>query len=61
MGIKSVLFQNFYMDSNEVIEAGERIRSVMATVDGCMEEADSLFCRYLLWQKAFRLKQGVEH
>lgn len=45
MGIKSALVQNFYMDSNEVIDAGERIRSVMATVDGCMEEADGLFCR----------------
>lgn len=45
MGIKSALFQNFYMDFNEVIEAGERIRSVMSAVDGCMEEADGLFCR----------------
>lgn len=45
MGIKSALVQNFYMDSNEVIDAGERIRSVMATVDGCMEEADGLFCK----------------
>lgn len=45
MGIKSTLFQSFYIDSNEVIDAGERIRSAMADVDGCMEEADGLFCR----------------
>ena len=37
MGIRSALFQNFYMDSSEVIDAGERIRSAMATVNGCME------------------------
>lgn len=45
MGIKSALNQNYYMDSNEVMDAGERIRSVMAKVDTCMEEADGLFCR----------------
>lgn len=44
MGIRSGLNQNFYMDSNEVIEAAERIRSVMAEVDACMWEADGLFC-----------------
>lgn len=45
MGIKCALFQSFYMDSNEVIDAEKRIRSVMAAVDGCMEEADGSFCR----------------
>lgn len=45
MGIRSGLNQNFYMDTNEVIGAAERIRSVMAEVDACMWEADGLFCR----------------
>lgn len=45
MGIRSGLNQNFYMDTNEVIGAAERIRSVMAEVDACMWEADELFCR----------------
>lgn len=45
MGIRSALNQNYYMDSNEVMDAGERIRFVMAKVDICMGEADGLFCR----------------
>ena len=45
MGIRSALNQNYYMDSNEVMDAGERIRSVMAEMDDCMWEADGLFCR----------------
>lgn len=45
MGIKGALNQNYYMDSNEVMDAGERIRFVMAKVDTCMGEADGLFCR----------------
>lgn len=45
MGIKSALNQNYYMDSNEVMDAGERIRFVMAKMDTCMEEADGLFGR----------------
>lgn len=45
MGVRSGLNQNFYMDTNEVIGAAERIRSVMAEVDACMWEADGVFCR----------------
>lgn len=45
MGSRSTLDQNYYMDPNEVMDAGERIRSVMVAMDGCMWEADGLFCR----------------
>ncbi len=43
MGISSALFQNFYMDPAEVFDAGERICSSMAGVNGCLNEAEGVF------------------
>lgn len=43
MGISSALFQNFYMDPAEVFDAGERICSAMAGVNGCLNEAEGVF------------------
>lgn len=61
MGIKGALNQNYYMDSNEVMDAGERIRFVMAKWILAWGKRMDYFAGYPIWQTASRQKQGAKH